>query len=157
MTLIFILCFPCQGLIFLLCSTFCSIYHMCFLFQAPYIIYVEVVEVEDLNTAPVQVKLAHSLRHTRSEENLLNSPASTSSSQLDLTATPTTTTTATTSGLGSTSSIPSSLSSPHLTSGKSKLWFSIIFQLTLIKKKVFRSTEKLTINKRITLQASTGI
>ncbi|KAK4315336.1 hypothetical protein Pmani_013427 [Petrolisthes manimaculis] len=85
--------------------------------KAPYIIYVEVLEVEDLNTAPVQIKLAHSLRHTRSEENLLNSPASTSSSQLDLTATPTTTTTATTSGLGSTSSIPSSLSSPHLTSG----------------------------------------
>ncbi|KAG7162169.1 phosphatidylinositol 4-kinase beta-like [Homarus americanus] len=85
--------------------------------KAPYIIYVEVLEVENLVTAPVQAKLTHSLRHTRSEENLVDSPASTSSSQLDLTATPTTTATATTSGLGSTSSIPSSLSSPHLTSG----------------------------------------
>ncbi|KAK8739035.1 hypothetical protein OTU49_003802 [Cherax quadricarinatus] len=92
--------------------------------KAPYIIYVEVLEVDKLDTAPLQVKLTHSLRHTRSEENLVDSPASTSSSQLDLTATPTTTTTATTSGLGSTtsglgstSSIPSSLSSPHLTSG----------------------------------------
>lgn len=85
--------------------------------KAPYIIYVEVLEVDNLDTAPVQIKLTHSLRHTRSEENLVDSPASTSSSQLDLTATPTTTATATTSGLGSTSSIPSSLSSPHLTSG----------------------------------------
>lgn len=85
--------------------------------KAPYIIYVEVLEVDNLDTAPVQAKLTHSLRHTRSEENLVDSPASTSSSQLDLTATPTTTATATTSGLGSTSSIPSSLSSPHLTSG----------------------------------------
>lgn len=86
--------------------------------KAPYIIYVEVLEVENLDTAAVQSKLAHSLRHTRSEENLINnSPASTSSSQLDLTATTpiTTTTTTTSSGLGSTSSIPSSLSSPHLT------------------------------------------
>lgn len=88
--------------------------------KAPYIIYVEVLEVDSVDTAAVQNKLAHSLRHTRSEENLINnSPASTSSSQLDLTAaTPiTTTTTTTSSGLGSTSSIPSSLSSPHLTSG----------------------------------------
>lgn len=85
--------------------------------KAPYIIYVEVLEVDNLDTAPVQMKLTHSLRHTRSEENLADSPASTSSSQLDLTTTPTTTATATTSGLGSTSSIPSSLSSPHLTSG----------------------------------------
>ncbi|KAK7015186.1 Phosphatidylinositol 4-kinase beta [Halocaridina rubra] len=85
--------------------------------KAPYIIYVEVLEVDNVDTAPVQAKLTHSLRHTRSEENLADSPASTSSSQLDLTTTPTTTATATTSGLGSTSSIPSSLSSPHLTSG----------------------------------------
>lgn len=117
---------PMSGLVLHICSISFTVYHLHFQFQAPYIIYVEVLEVEDLNTAPVQVKLAHSLRHTRSEENLLNSPASTSSSQLDLTATPTTTTTATTSGLGSTSSIPSSLSSPHLTSGKLRLYFPII-------------------------------
>ncbi|XP_063613901.1 phosphatidylinositol 4-kinase beta-like isoform X1 [Penaeus indicus] len=85
--------------------------------KAPYIIYVEVLEVDNLDTASVQAKLTHSLRHTRSEENLVDSPASTSSSQLDLTTTPTTTATVTTSGLGSTSSIPSSLSSPHLNSG----------------------------------------
>lgn len=85
--------------------------------KAPYIIYVEVLEVNSLCSSAVQAKLTHTLRHTRSEENLADSPASTSSSQLDLTSahTPTTTTTATTSGLGSTSSIPSSLSSPHLT------------------------------------------
>lgn len=88
-----------------------------FTYQAPYIIYVEVLEVDNLDTASVQAKLTHSLRHTRSEENLVDSPASTSSSQLDLTTTPTTTATVTTSGLGSTSSIPSSLSSPHLNSG----------------------------------------
>uniref|UniRef100_A0A6A7FW27 Phosphatidylinositol 4-kinase beta n=1 Tax=Hirondellea gigas TaxID=1518452 RepID=A0A6A7FW27_9CRUS len=87
--------------------------------RAPYIIYVEVVEVEHLDASPVQPKLSHSLRHTRSEENLLHSPAvSNSSSTLDLT-TPSATASATipSSGLSSSSSIPSSLSSPHITSG----------------------------------------
>ncbi|KAA0202912.1 hypothetical protein HAZT_HAZT001092 [Hyalella azteca] len=80
--------------------------------KAPYIIYVEVVEVEHLEASPVQAKLSHSLRHTRSEENLLLSPAaSNSSSTLDLT---TPSATIPTSGLGSSSSIPSSLSSPHV-------------------------------------------
>lgn len=40
-------------------------------FQAPYIIYVEVLEVEDLYTSPVPTKImGSSLRHTKSEENL---------------------------------------------------------------------------------------
>ncbi|KAJ1522314.1 hypothetical protein ONE63_002611 [Megalurothrips usitatus] len=38
--------------------------------KAPYIIYVEVVEVEDLHTSPVPPKAMSSLRHTRSEENI---------------------------------------------------------------------------------------
>lgn len=39
--------------------------------QAPYIIYVEVLEVEDLYTSPVPTKImGSSLRHTKSEENL---------------------------------------------------------------------------------------
>ncbi|KAF2361498.1 Phosphatidylinositol 3-/4-kinase catalytic domain [Trinorchestia longiramus] len=81
--------------------------------KAPYIIYVEVVAVDLLEASPVQSKLSHSLRHTRSEENLLLSPAaSNSSSTLDLT---TPSATIPTSGLGSSSSIPSSLSSPHVT------------------------------------------
>lgn len=85
--------------------------------KAPYIIYVEVVEVDHLEASLVQPKLSHSLRHTRSEENLLHSPAaSTSSSTLDLTA-PSAAPTVPTSGLGSSSSIPSSLSSPHITTG----------------------------------------
>ncbi len=41
------------------------------LLQAPYIIYVEVVEVEDVQTSPVAHKInINSLRHTRSEENI---------------------------------------------------------------------------------------
>lgn len=41
------------------------------LLQAPYIIYVEVLEVEDLYTSPVPTKImGSSLRHTKSEENL---------------------------------------------------------------------------------------
>ncbi|XP_076277493.1 phosphatidylinositol 4-kinase beta fwd isoform X1 [Lasioglossum baleicum] len=39
--------------------------------KAPYIIYVEVLEVEDIYTSPVPTKIVgHSLRHTKSEENL---------------------------------------------------------------------------------------
>ncbi|CAH1114373.1 unnamed protein product [Psylliodes chrysocephalus] len=38
--------------------------------KAPYIIYVEVVEVEDLESSPVPQKVMPSLRHTKSEENL---------------------------------------------------------------------------------------
>lgn len=41
--------------------------------KAPYIIYVEVIEVEDVCTSPVTAKImssANSLRHTKSEENL---------------------------------------------------------------------------------------
>lgn len=39
--------------------------------QAPYIMYVEVLEVEDLYTSPVPTKImGSSLRHTKSEENL---------------------------------------------------------------------------------------
>ncbi|XP_076030661.1 phosphatidylinositol 4-kinase beta fwd isoform X2 [Oratosquilla oratoria] len=80
--------------------------------KAPYIIYVEVLEVNNINTAPIPAKLINTLRHTRSEENLIDSN---SSSQPDLT---TLTITNTNSSIvGSTSSIPSSLSSPHLTSG----------------------------------------
>ncbi|KAB7505196.1 Phosphatidylinositol 4-kinase beta [Armadillidium nasatum] len=86
--------------------------------KAPYIIYVEVLETENIETSPLQSKLSHTLRHTRSEENLVDSPASTSSSQLDLTSSGLAGHTNTsTSGLGSSSSIPSSISSPHLVSG----------------------------------------
>ncbi|MCL4128231.1 UNVERIFIED_CONTAM: hypothetical protein GTU68_061528, partial [Idotea baltica] len=85
--------------------------------KAPYIIYVEVLEVEDIETSSLQAKLTHTLRHTRSEENLMDSPASTSSSQLDLTSGLAGHTNTSTSGLGSSSSIPSSVSSPHLVSG----------------------------------------
>ncbi|CAG9858590.1 unnamed protein product [Phyllotreta striolata] len=38
--------------------------------KAPYIIYVEVVEVEDLESSPVPQKIMSTLRHTKSEENL---------------------------------------------------------------------------------------
>lgn len=38
--------------------------------QAPYIIYVEVLEVDDLYTSPVPTKIMSTLRHTKSEENL---------------------------------------------------------------------------------------
>lgn len=41
--------------------------------KAPYIIYVEVVEVEDLHTSPAPPKAMSSLRHTRSEENIAGS------------------------------------------------------------------------------------
>lgn len=37
--------------------------------KAPYIIYVEVLEVDDISTSPVPAKM-NQLRHTRSEENL---------------------------------------------------------------------------------------
>lgn len=56
--------------------------------QAPYIIYVEVLEVEDLYTSPVPTKImGSSLRHTKSEENLTGgeqSNISTSDSQQNL-------------------------------------------------------------------------
>lgn len=38
--------------------------------KAPYLIYVEVVEVADLQTSPVPTKIINTLRQTRSEENL---------------------------------------------------------------------------------------
>ncbi|XP_021937293.1 phosphatidylinositol 4-kinase beta isoform X2 [Zootermopsis nevadensis] len=38
--------------------------------KAPYIIYVEVLEVEDIHTSPVPAKIMNTLRHTKSEENL---------------------------------------------------------------------------------------
>lgn len=38
--------------------------------KAPYIIYVEVLEVEDIHTSPVPTKIMNTLRHTKSEENL---------------------------------------------------------------------------------------
>lgn len=41
--------------------------------KAPYILYVEVVEVEDLHSSPVPPKAMSSLRHTRSEENIAGS------------------------------------------------------------------------------------
>lgn len=63
--------------------TFCRIYHLNIDFygniiaQAPYIIYVEVLEVEDLYTSPVPTKImGSSLRHTKSEENLTGSEQS---------------------------------------------------------------------------------
>ncbi|XP_076355706.1 phosphatidylinositol 4-kinase beta-like isoform X1 [Tachypleus tridentatus] len=40
--------------------------------KAPYIIYVEVVEVEDMETSPIPSKIVNTLRQTRSEENLLD-------------------------------------------------------------------------------------
>ncbi|CAL1684482.1 unnamed protein product [Lasius platythorax] len=56
--------------------------------KAPYIIYVEVLEVEDLYTSPVPTKImGSSLRHTKSEENLTGgeqSNISTSDSQQNL-------------------------------------------------------------------------
>ncbi|KRT82286.1 hypothetical protein AMK59_4361, partial [Oryctes borbonicus] len=38
--------------------------------KAPYIIYVEVLDVDDLYTSPVPTKIMNTLRHTKSEENL---------------------------------------------------------------------------------------
>jgi len=40
--------------------------------RAPYILYVEVLLVEDVATAPLQGKLINALRHTKSEENIFN-------------------------------------------------------------------------------------
>lgn len=51
--------------------------------KAPYIIYVEVVEVNDIYTSPVIPKMMPSLRHTKSEEHLdsnTNAPSTSSSS-----------------------------------------------------------------------------
>jgi len=44
--------------------------HRWVVLQAPYIIYVEVVEVADLQTSPVPMKVTSALRQTRSEENI---------------------------------------------------------------------------------------
>lgn len=40
--------------------------------RAPYIIYVEVLQVDDIYTSPVVTKMMNALRHTKSEENLAN-------------------------------------------------------------------------------------
>ncbi|KAL0275299.1 UNVERIFIED_CONTAM: hypothetical protein PYX00_003194 [Menopon gallinae] len=40
--------------------------------RAPYIIYVEVLQVDDIYTSPVPAKMMNALRHTKSEENLSN-------------------------------------------------------------------------------------
>lgn len=53
--------------------------------QAPYIVYVEVLEVEDLYTSPVPTKImGSSLRHTKSEENLTGGEQSSSSGPSNL-------------------------------------------------------------------------
>lgn len=44
--------------------------------KAPYIIYVEVVEVDDIYTSPVPSKIMPTLRHTKSEENLVHDTVS---------------------------------------------------------------------------------
>lgn len=44
--------------------------------KTPYIVYVEVVEVEDLHASPVTPKIMPTLRHTKSEENLGGDAAS---------------------------------------------------------------------------------
>ncbi|XP_022919444.1 phosphatidylinositol 4-kinase beta [Onthophagus taurus] len=44
--------------------------------KAPYIVYVEVLEVDDLYTSPVPPKIMNALRHTKSEENLGGDTAS---------------------------------------------------------------------------------
>lgn len=44
--------------------------------RAPYIIYVEVIQVDDIYTSPVTAKTTiNPLRHTKSEENLANDPS----------------------------------------------------------------------------------
>lgn len=43
--------------------------------RAPYIIYVEVLQVDDIYTTPVTAKMMNALRHTKSEENLTNEPS----------------------------------------------------------------------------------
>lgn len=40
--------------------------------RAPYIVYVEVLQVDNVATAPLQGKLINALRHTKSEENICN-------------------------------------------------------------------------------------
>ncbi|XP_044737801.1 phosphatidylinositol 4-kinase beta isoform X2 [Chrysoperla carnea] len=52
--------------------------------KAPYIIYVEVLDVDDLYTSPVPTKVMNTLRHTRSEENLTNKVADSVSSSPSL-------------------------------------------------------------------------
>ncbi|XP_033224308.1 phosphatidylinositol 4-kinase beta [Belonocnema kinseyi] len=53
--------------------------------KAPYIVYVEVLEVEDLYTSPVPTKImGSSLRHTKSEENLTGGEQSSSSGPSNL-------------------------------------------------------------------------
>ncbi|KAK6626780.1 hypothetical protein RUM44_009257 [Polyplax serrata] len=42
--------------------------------RAPYIIYVEVLQVDDLYNSPVSPKMMNALRHIKSEENLMNEP-----------------------------------------------------------------------------------
>ncbi|KAK9505633.1 hypothetical protein O3M35_009636 [Rhynocoris fuscipes] len=51
--------------------------------KAPYILYVEVVEVEDLATSPVVSKSMNTLRHTKSEENLAAAHSSYSHIEID--------------------------------------------------------------------------
>ncbi|XP_033340009.1 phosphatidylinositol 4-kinase beta fwd isoform X2 [Megalopta genalis] len=58
--------------------------------KAPYIIYVEVLEVEDIYTSPVPTKIVgHSLRHTKSEENLTGGEQSTVIASSDISTTET--------------------------------------------------------------------
>lgn len=63
--------------------------------KAPYLIYVEAVEVDDINTAPLPSKQINNLRQTKSEENLVNfcrnnnGSVSTSNSQIPLALFPT--------------------------------------------------------------------
>uniref|UniRef100_A0ABD2X175 Phosphatidylinositol 4-kinase beta n=1 Tax=Trichogramma kaykai TaxID=54128 RepID=A0ABD2X175_9HYME len=60
--------------------------------KAPYIIYVEVLEVDDLYTSPVPTKImGSSLRHTKSEENLTNGEQSSGQQNVPTEDTPQTT------------------------------------------------------------------
>lgn len=43
--------------------------------RAPYIIYVEVLQVDDIYNSPVPPKIMNALRHIKSEENLINEPS----------------------------------------------------------------------------------
>lgn len=49
--------------------------------RAPYIIYVEVLQVDDIYDSPVPPKMMNALRHIKSEENLINEPSSFPSTQ----------------------------------------------------------------------------
>lgn len=73
-----------MDLIFLIVQKLKTVCRYIFVYiQAPYIIYVEVVEVEDIHASPVVARAMNTLRHTKSEENLIASSYNNNNNHMD--------------------------------------------------------------------------